>query len=402
MKTLTLLFFFLVSLSLQSQWIELQSGTFGYLEEVHFPSIDTGYIVRAYSSNVLKTTDGGFNWSELETGTTEFLNSVFFISSDTGFVVGDNSVLLKTTDGGLNWTSLYSGPTIYFNSVFFVNSNVGYIGCGSQDFLKTTDGGNTWTTIPGCGCGAADIYFPTTEIGYLTGFGCIYKSTDGGITWIDQSFYLNSTIRSVFFTDSINGIVVSGYDLPFGGFEGIVKKTVDGGINWTDQSEGIIHELEAVSFYDSLNGFAVGGAPGAIYKTIDGGLTWTHNADVSSSYLTSVCFTEDGTAYAVGREGGIYRNDVAVGNIEGSDYLIFNNAYPNPTNVDFNIDIGENTNEIVSYFIYNSFGSLVSNGSRSFQNGKITLPIEGMKPGLHFYHIEMTDKRISGKIIVAR
>lgn len=86
------------------------SETEGYervLSSVHFPDLNTGYVV-GDKGEIRRTTNSGVAWSDETSGTVKQLRSVFFIDSLTGYAVGDLGIILKTTNGGLNGISGYT------------------------------------------------------------------------------------------------------------------------------------------------------------------------------------------------------------------------------------------------------------------------------------------------------
>ena len=67
------------------------------------------------------------------------------------------------------------------------------------------------------------MFFVDKNTGYVGGYhGTIYKTINGGESWIHQSSGTNKNLNSVYFTDSNTGYTV--------GDEGTVLKTVDGGM----------------------------------------------------------------------------------------------------------------------------------------------------------------------------
>jgi len=112
------------------------------LSDVYFPSVNFGYVA-GDSGLVLRSSDLGDTWSILNTGFDLKLNSVFFTNDSTGYVVGDSGLILRTSNYGLSWQQQTSPNNISLNKIFFVNDTVGFILSG-QTLIKTTNGGITW------------------------------------------------------------------------------------------------------------------------------------------------------------------------------------------------------------------------------------------------------------------
>ncbi len=116
---------------------------FSILEDAHFFSQDTGYIVGWYNGFTGYTTNGGTNWTDHFVLGTQWY-AVDFPSRQVGYLVGWGQ-LGKTADGGLTWqditTPLIQSSGIY--SMKFTDNNTGYA-CGINGLiLKTTNGGTT-------------------------------------------------------------------------------------------------------------------------------------------------------------------------------------------------------------------------------------------------------------------
>ncbi|MHB1629843.1 MAG: WD40/YVTN/BNR-like repeat-containing protein [Bacilli bacterium] len=117
---------------------------------------------------------------------------------------GDNWMLQETRDGGRRWTTVWSlnNTFLQLDSMDFVSQKVGYLELSAVSgqtlqayILRTTDGGRTWVResfgaatsalvlAPTTGGGQPALDFLTPTSGYmLTGSG-ILRTTDGGYAW---------------------------------------------------------------------------------------------------------------------------------------------------------------------------------------------------------------------------
>ena len=156
------------------------------------------------------TTDGGSNWNIISY-TNVILSSISFINSQTGYVLGSlqnvsnysaGLYVLKTTNGGINWNNIFN-ETAWPNSILqlkdshFQNENIGiYVGTMiyagpsysySGVMRKTTDGGMNWSNINNYwGEGLHCIEFANSLTGFAAGTGAIYKTTNGGVMFIQN------------------------------------------------------------------------------------------------------------------------------------------------------------------------------------------------------------------------
>jgi len=245
-----------------------------------------------------------FNWTAQTSGVTSHLNDVFFVDNQTGWVVGAGGVILHTTDGGTTWTPQSSGTTNAMRAVFFLDANTGWA-LGKDIFnvlLKTTDGGATWSDITSSSISTGtlrDVVFTDTLNGWMVSSDSIYKSIDGGVSWIGQSVITSVSptgFRALAVT--LNGVNTIG--TPYvggsskrsgvsGAYADVFAKSsttawdfVSGSGSFKTNDLGIL----SIAFATRFIGFA-GGTQGTIYKIDIQGSTnsgpWDINLDLGSS-----------------------------------------------------------------------------------------------------------------------
>jgi photosystem II stability/assembly factor-like uncharacterized protein len=270
---------------------------------------------------------GKINWTHLQNGLDSVFNSVFFIDANLGYVVGNGGTIIKTTNGGSTWNKQASNDSVDFYSVYFTNADTGYavghsggwlalaiyeggsfrgwVGVGGQIF-KTTNGGNTWVSqsVPSGTSLLTSVYFTDSNTGYAVGYyGIVLKTINGGNTWVSQTKGTGNYFYSVCFIDSNTGYTV-GYSTTV--HDIVIMKTTDGGNTWNDKYYILSGRLWSVFFTDINKGFAVGDY-GHIIQTLDGGNTWDELTSGTIYNLNSVYFTDANTGYAVGEAGTILK-----------------------------------------------------------------------------------------------
>ncbi len=233
---------------------------------------------------LFKSVDRGATWSR--TGLPG--EQIFAVAADK-----DNATLYAacsagvraSTDGGRRWSApapeTYAGRAL---AVDPINSGTVYAAAGfnAQSLLKSTDFGVSWRTI-----GPADVRGislaldprnPSTlfagGVGGLLADGGVAKSTDGGGSW-----------NLTGLTDArVTAIAVDPHDAATifaGDSDGFVYRSTDGGASWIDRNldghgAGAIRSL-AVDPNDGFQVFA-GGARG-LFKSHDGGRFWSKSSD---------------------------------------------------------------------------------------------------------------------------
>ena len=132
-----------------------------------------------------------------------------------------------------NWEQLNipESPSRY-DDVFFLNENLGWAadGAGSAVY-KTTDGGNTWTQQSyNNGEYLRNIEFLNEDIGFLGALSeTLYRTTDGGETW-EIVWDLQGAIPAICGLDTVGDSTVYGCGAYFE--PAYVIKSTDSGETW--------------------------------------------------------------------------------------------------------------------------------------------------------------------------
>ncbi|MDD3643385.1 MAG: YCF48-related protein [Candidatus Krumholzibacteria bacterium] len=183
------------------------------------------------------------------------------------------TLLLAAGPASAQWNFEYQQElSADFDDIMFPSGTVGYaVGSGGL-IWKTTDGGNTWVeqTTPVIDS-FFDVFFKTENEGWAVGDnGAICYTTDGGTNWIEHP---QSKIVT---TADLNAVTFFGTSGWLGGDNDAIWLTIDNGATWT-LAQAFGDEVEAISFASALVGVAAVDASGCWYTT-DGGVTWTQGA----------------------------------------------------------------------------------------------------------------------------
>jgi photosystem II stability/assembly factor-like uncharacterized protein len=166
----------------------------------------------------------------------------------------------------------------------------------------------TWQSLPGAPMLPLsdkfdDIYFVNQNIGWIVGkIGAVYKTSDGGISWIDQSLNNSLRVRCIGFIDSLKGwIGILNPDST-----NILYETINGGDSWSavyNLPDKIPPGICGIWIASDSIIYACGRySDGAgIIKSTDKGETWKY-IDVSAYArgLVDMYFFSPDTGFAVG------------------------------------------------------------------------------------------------------
>jgi photosystem II stability/assembly factor-like uncharacterized protein len=137
------------------------------------------------------TADDGQTWDKK--GEIVLPKDFFFRNEDLGWAVGEGPVgndvgyVAKTTDGGYTW-EYYNRPLSILTGITFVDSMNGFAVGGpvNTSYYMTTDGGENWQMDTTFKVGGFDVGFLDNKNGWISSWGQIQKTTDGGKTWENQ------------------------------------------------------------------------------------------------------------------------------------------------------------------------------------------------------------------------
>lgn len=338
MKTIFTLLFTICAFTGFSQnnweWTMQESGTNSSLRDLFFVNDMTGWVI-GENGTILNTTDGGETWTPQTSGTVESLDAIHFIDENTGWIVGgaltsQKAPMLKTTDGGSSWQELsYDFNAVNLRDIFFVDENIGWV-IKNDSIFRSTDGGETWlgeeyvNTVSATSLNHRAVYATSDSVAYVAGrhdngvsrtsatvfdrrpFSSNMWGTDGA-----NQFDRNEVLYSMTFANDSVGFI--------GGQMGRLYRMQQDGINTNGpwdlnlalDNEGIIH---SISFPDSDIGMfntsteIDGTTMALVYHTEDQGDNWSAVPDTIPGMLSATLFAADEeNAWMVAVGGKIYK-----------------------------------------------------------------------------------------------
>ncbi len=203
------------------------------------------------------------------------------------------------SQGTWTWQNpLPQGNNIYDIHSFDATTAV-FVG-DAGNIYKTTNGGTSWMSqTSGTSYSLKSVYFVGANTGWAVGEnGIIIKTINGGTSWTSQTSGTTFILNAIHFTDVNTGSVV--------GENGTILKTTNGGTNWNSQTSPTAQSLYSVDFTNENIGWIVGGN-GSILKTTNGGANWISQTSQTTQWLYSVDFIDANTGWAVGGNGKILK-----------------------------------------------------------------------------------------------
>jgi hypothetical protein len=244
------------------------------------------------NGNIWKTENGGFSW--IMKTTTQYVGSwvnfYYAISADTGVAVGDPNGgywdICLTNDGGNTWTRVPASniPANYVGeygntSCFSAVGNYIWFTSNQGRCYRSINKGLNWTMAQVTGIGNSyNVCFVDSLRGVFwqpvpiakkkpASYNTYFMTTDGGLTWTQQSLATRYSIRNFSRVPGVNGgMVVSAYDAG-GGVSTTVLYTPDFFNTLSVVQTGILSTGES-DFYNNRSGWLAGDGnyTSSIYK----------------------------------------------------------------------------------------------------------------------------------------
>ena len=213
------------------QFVSQSSNTYVFLFGSCFINPNEGWVA-GDNGVIIHTSNAGQNWTVQSTPTGQRLYDIYFVDDEYGWAVGRNGVVLHTSDGGANWVNQTSNTSERIYCVNFTDRDNGWLVGWSGVVRHTTDGGSNWQTVNlGSYIEKYHVDFADAQHGCIVGWnGEIFNTTDGGSNWIQAESGTSKDFYGVEFADNMTGYAVG---------NSVLKKTTDGGITWLNQTSNI-------------------------------------------------------------------------------------------------------------------------------------------------------------------
>lgn len=239
---------------------------------------------------IYRSTNNGNNWSQMGT-VSDYLDGYSLAidpSNPNILYVGSKQCVLKSTDAGVTWSEHpVSDDTIPELVVDPSSPSIVY-GVGNEGglaFLKSTDGGVSWVvdTVETLGVALCLSVAPsnhsTMYIGGRSGGpptqrrARVYKTLDGGETWINVTHNLADTVNNVRLVWSV-AVHETIPDFVYVGSNKALWYSSDGGSTWSKVLACSIAVFDITTTADNPSTMYAA-IDTFIYKSTDAGTTWT-------------------------------------------------------------------------------------------------------------------------------
>ncbi|NUN09053.1 MAG: T9SS type A sorting domain-containing protein [Ignavibacteriaceae bacterium] len=396
--------FFLVVLSgfvfisplIYPQWIEQTSGITSHIISVN--SVDADHAWAGADSKILITTNGGSTWQSVSVPFTP--QQIHFFNSTTGIVCADE--IYKSTNGGLNWVRL--GSLTNIENICFLTNEIWWAIADGGYVYKTTDAGATWTNQSNPWTGPVySVYMINENIGFITASsGRLIKTTNGGLNWIQQPNVGSSHHKSIWFTDQNTGVLAA---------NGCIYKTTDCGATWNTISLTTYWDYYYFTCNNTSKIWMI--CTGGIYTSADNGDNWvkepTPTFGYASWYWYQLCFCSANTGWLVGSSGKIVKYTGSSSDADQPDIVTgsfsLSQNYPNPFNSNTVISYRLAQRGQVTLKVFDLLGNevrMLLNKEQDAGIYSVNFPAGELPGGIYYYRLNSQGSGSTKKLVLVK
>lgn len=209
--------------------------------------------------------------------------------------------MLNSPGNYCQWEHIATIGNNDLKAVKFFNEHTGIV-AGQGGIWRSTNGGVNWLQVLS-GQNLNALSFPDNNIGYSVGdSGKIYKSTNGGLNWNQIGFGVTSKkLNTVSFPLANTGWIM--------GESGKILYTFNGGNSFIPQtSNDTLNDINYLQMINSSTGYFCGSSTSETFGfSPNGGINWLYTLNVPGNILNSVSHipTSTSSILAVGTNGRI-------------------------------------------------------------------------------------------------
>lgn len=235
---------------------------------------------------------------------------------------------------GQAWQNLTPDQNASFMDLAILDANTCYAVGLKGLVYKTTDGGTTWNQqSTGSSDNITSVYAISGVVYATTESGRILRNSDGA-SW--ESFSMEGLFgNEVYFYNSSKGYLT-------GGVKGKIGISDNAGASWQIVETNYPGLIRKVQFVSETEGFALAqeynkqsnSASGVVLKTTDGGVSWTKVHEEANGKLNDLNFTSATQGLIVGHNGlilkttdGVTFSTVASGTTRSLNAVTSTNQY---------------------------------------------------------------------------
>lgn len=247
-------------------------------EPLHAVSIQ-GNTIRCAGNGgtIVVSNDAGATWSATEQVISDDLRFITFLDDSKGFAGGTGGMLYTTNTAGKTWTIALEDTLFSFQKCIFRDNTTGILTGSAGRCYLTTDGGASWQReqIPGISQWINAAAFSGAEI---------VAVGDGGTICTKNASWVSNRVLAA----GRNNFVIknNAATLWVAGENGTVYRSDNGGISWI--STALPQPFDCIDMTFTSNKVQAYTTGGKCYESTDNGSSWTIINDIPNASILTV------------------------------------------------------------------------------------------------------------------
>lgn len=379
---------------------------------------NASHLAGGTQDNGTQRTLGTANWTAAFGGDG---GEVCFHPQNSNYVLGEtqNNGMQRSVNNGASWSNATSGLTgsgSWVAPILAHPDSVNIFYTARAQVFKSTNMGASWFAIStGTSGTIREMAISKSEPKYMyaTSGSVVYKSTDGGSTYVvSTSGIPNKTITSInIHPDSSKVALIT--QSGFGGTK--IYKTTNGATSWFSINGNLPDSPinDGLIYYPGhATNVILAATDVGVFMTSNNGTNWTELADgLPNTVAMHLDYNQAAGKLRIGTHGrGVYElNGPLIGitnyNSGVPEKFYLKQNYPNPFNPQTRISFGVVKSGFVNLKVYDALGREVANlVNENLKSGnyEVTFRGDNLASGMYFYKLSVNDFTETKKMLMVK
>ncbi|MFC1853115.1 WD40/YVTN/BNR-like repeat-containing protein [candidate division CSSED10-310 bacterium] len=257
-------------------------------------------LIVGYGGTVWFTGNNGQTWRQIKQLPAQ-INDYYgcYMGPEKAWIVGSFGTVLHSDPTWQHWQSINLKTRAYLRHIFFIDENIGFI-IGYGVVFRTGDGGLNWQKIsPAVPFQLLSATSPDGQTLWVAGeHGALYKWQLRGHRWEGPLLGIGITLHDMTATPQTQTLWAIGE-------KSTVLRSEDEGATWHYSHLVPTRTLHAITFTSPHHGWIVG-EKGALWSSRDRGQTWRHQSLPEKKNINAVSHSPNNTLWVCGQFGLLY------------------------------------------------------------------------------------------------
>jgi hypothetical protein len=226
-------------------WIQKNNGlTNDALTGITYFTGIGSYVFACTFDGIFRSNNNGDSWTQINTGLPD-LFALTLINVGGTLYAGTENDISKSTDNGDHWTPLHITFGPQGVSLLGFHNNIIFAGTFNVGLFRSLDGGTTWIdSNTGMTNTSVLSFIINSDYIFVGGYGGLFRSNNDGISWqqVNNGFPVGMVVQALTFVGNV--IFVGSFAFPVVNALGVYV-SYDNGDHWAAQNTGLTNLASA-------------------------------------------------------------------------------------------------------------------------------------------------------------